>query len=142
MLSDIHIFAVATLATFTQSAYDSEKISPFPSAGKAMERTSKLVGRPAVRCIACRRCGMEVEVQGGASSVTLHYDLDVWRQSKCCCLHLDGPASCCSFLELERAVYSLPLVMSHFRRHPDSQACCDMTPLHPCGGVTRVKVGT
>jgi hypothetical protein len=76
-----------------------------------MERTGKLVGRPAVRCIARRRCGMEVEVEGGASSVTLNYDRDGWRQSRCCCVHLDGPASCCSFLELEleHAVRWLPL---------------------------------
>src|SRR6185436_8466911 len=119
-----------------------QKTPPFPSAGKAMERTSKLVGRPAVRCIACRRCGMDVEVQGGASSVTLHYDLDVWRQSKCCCPHLDGPSSCCSFLELERAVCTLPFGHEPLSANPDSQACSDMTPLHPCGGVTRVKVGT
>jgi len=71
-----------------------------------MERTSKLVGRPAVRRIACRRCGMEVEVQRDASSVTLHYDLDVWRQSKCFCV---GPASRSLFLELERSVSVLPV---------------------------------
>ena len=110
-----------------------------------MERTSKLVGRPAVRCIACRRCGMDVEVQGGASSVTLHYDLDVWRQSKCCCPHLDGPSSCCSFLELERAVCTLPFghePLSAPSRQP-SMLRYDTTPslwrCHPCeGGDIRI----
>src|SRR5690242_17182473 len=71
-----------------------------------MERTGKLVGRPALRCIACHRSGMEVEVQRDASSVTLHNDLDVWRQSKCFCV---GPTSRSLFLELERSVSVLPL---------------------------------
>jgi hypothetical protein len=32
--------------------------------------------------------------------VNLTYDIAQW-QTNCCCGHLDGPASCCSFLDLE-----------------------------------------
>lgn len=65
--------------------------------------------RPDLRYVACMRCSMRVKVEGDGSSVSLSYDVAAWRRSKCCCVHLDGPTYCCSFLDLERIINGLPL---------------------------------
>ena len=67
------------------------------------------VHRPGVFYVACLRCRASVGIENTGSSVRLLYDIGSWYRSACCCLHLDGPVSCCSFADLKRAINNLPV---------------------------------
>jgi len=54
--------------------------------------------------ITCLRCKTSVCIKDTGSSVKLIYDTEGWQQSDCCCVHLDGPVSCCSFTDLKRVI--------------------------------------
>jgi hypothetical protein len=56
--------------------------------------------------VECVRCHLKLAVGAADQSVTFSYDIEQWR-SRCCCGHLEGPVSCCSFLELEGIINDL-----------------------------------
>jgi hypothetical protein len=64
---------------------------------------------PGMFYVACLRCKTHVGIQNHGSSIRLSYDVRQWQQSNCCCLHADGPASCCQFDELRQAINGLPV---------------------------------
>jgi hypothetical protein len=70
------------------------------------------LGEPAIcgpdfSYITCMRCKTNVCIKNTGSSAKLIYDTEGWQQSDCCCLHLDGPVSCCSFADLKRIIDGL-----------------------------------
>jgi len=64
---------------------------------------------PGVSLLVCLRCEASVGIKDEGSSIRLTYDIDRWQQSDCCCPHLDGPVSCCSFDDLRQAINDLRL---------------------------------
>jgi hypothetical protein len=62
--------------------------------------------RSSARLISCPHCQLDVTITSDDGALNLAYDFSQWR-SKCCCSHLSGPASCCSFLALEDIKESL-----------------------------------
>lgn len=68
-----------------------------------MDRIQETAAPFCERRIACLRCHLEVALSGDEETLRLAYDFERW-QAGCCCCHLDSPASCCSFLQLEAMI--------------------------------------
>jgi hypothetical protein len=82
-----------------------------PREGLGMAKLGEpAVYRPGGYYVVCLRCKATVGIENDGSSVRLTYDIqDCQRRTMCCCLHLDGPVSCCSFDDLRQVINDLPL---------------------------------
>jgi len=63
--------------------------------------------RPGMRYVVCLRCATRVRVERNGSSVNLSYNVPAWQKSNCCCVHLESPVHCCSFLDLMNIIDDL-----------------------------------
>jgi len=71
-----------------------------------MDSASHPTERSGRESVDCLRCGVQITVERTAVALALKYNVMDWR-SKCCCGHIDSPACCCSFLDLERRVLNV-----------------------------------